>query len=305
MVERTTSITMSQRSRAGNPSIHNPASREMIFASCTSNDQKQMFYFHKNTRHLLWLMLSLKIANKVRVLKQTQSAMPRHVSHMTILLEIVCLMNARNQPCYPYGLRAPRRHTSTVFEGDHLSDGPSASRKTLFKAHDHGRIRSTKHTSSLYEPSCPDRGEDCRPRTTWRPLTLFGQPGSPSFATHWMYCHADYTVPRQDVNSPFSSCACHSWMKRCLHTRKFRTLRYQSCQSSDTCLNPFCDWSRKLVGRPWNVRLSNSCQVRTLQNNLWPNFWQFSKWSEFLLLELMIIQARTWNFVQLLHFFVC
>ena len=47
-------------------------------------------------------------------------------------------------------------------------------------------------------------GEDCRPRTTWRPLTLFGQPGSPSFATHWRYCHADETVPRQDVNSPFS-----------------------------------------------------------------------------------------------------
>ena len=46
-------------------------------------------------------------------------------------------------------------------------------------------------------------GEDCRPRTTWRPLTLFGQPGSPSFATHWRYCHADLTVPRQDVNSSF------------------------------------------------------------------------------------------------------
>ena len=30
-------------------------------------------------------------------------------------------------------------------------------------------------------------GEDCRPRTTWRPLTLFGQPGSPSFASHWRF----------------------------------------------------------------------------------------------------------------------
>ena len=34
-------------------------------------------------------------------------------------------------------------------------------------------------------------GEDCRPRTTRRPHTLFGQPGSPSFSTHWRYCHAD------------------------------------------------------------------------------------------------------------------
>ena len=30
-------------------------------------------------------------------------------------------------------------------------------------------------------------GEDCRPRTTWRPLTLCGQPGSPSFASHWRF----------------------------------------------------------------------------------------------------------------------
>ena len=29
--------------------------------------------------------------------------------------------------------------------------------------------------------------EDCFPRTTWRPLTLCGQPGSPSFATHWRF----------------------------------------------------------------------------------------------------------------------
>ena len=29
--------------------------------------------------------------------------------------------------------------------------------------------------------------EDCRPRTTWRPLTLFGQHGSSSFASHWKF----------------------------------------------------------------------------------------------------------------------
>ena len=59
---------------------------------------------------------------------------------------------------------------------------------------------------------------DCRPRTTWRPLTLFGQPGSPSFANHWRYCHAE-TVPRQDVNSSFLQCVCHTDAKVPAHTQ--------------------------------------------------------------------------------------
>ena len=47
-----------------------------------------------------------------------------------------------------------------------------------------------------------------------------GLPGSPSFATHWRYCHADSTVPRQDVNSSFSSCVCHPLVKGvCTHTQ--------------------------------------------------------------------------------------
>ena len=33
------------------------------------------------------------------------------------------------------------------------------------------------------------------------------------FATHWRYCHADWTVPRQDVNSSFLSCVCHPDVK--------------------------------------------------------------------------------------------
>ena len=49
---------------------------------------------------------------------------------------------------------------------------------------------------------------------------------------------------------------------------------------------------------------SNPCQVQAFQDNLWANFWQFSNRFEFLLLELVIIQARTWNIVQLLHFLV-
>ena len=41
---------------------------------------------------------------------------------------------------------------------------------------------------------------------------------SSSFATRWKYCHADTTVPRQDVNSSFSPCVCHPARLRCLHT---------------------------------------------------------------------------------------
>ena len=79
----------------------------------------------------------------------------------------------------------------------------------------------------------------------------------------------------------------------------------QSCKPSVTCVSPFCDSSRKLVDRPQNARSSNSCEVQAFQDIWWANFWQFSNWFEFLLLELMIIQARTWTFVQLLHFLVC
>ena len=60
-------------------------------------------------------------------------------------------------------------------------------------------------------------------RTTWRPLTLLGQPGSPSFATYWRSYQADLTVPRQDVNSSFT-CVCHPPWKMCLHTRRFGAL---------------------------------------------------------------------------------
>ena len=63
-------------------------------------------------------------------------------------------------------------------------------------------------------------GEDCRPRTTLRPLTLLGQPRSSSFASHWRYCHADKTVPRQDVNSPFSpACATPRGERVLAHTQ--------------------------------------------------------------------------------------
>ena len=52
--------------------------------------------------------------------------------------------------------------------------------------------------------------EDCRPRTTWRPLTLAGRPALPPLRLTRGFCHADWTVPRQDVNSSLTSCVCHS-----------------------------------------------------------------------------------------------
>ena len=55
--------------------------------------------------------------------------------------------------------------------------------------------------------------EDCRPRTTWRPLSLAGSPVLPPLRLTGGFCHADLTVPRQDVNSSFSPCVCHPWTR--------------------------------------------------------------------------------------------
>ena len=64
----------------------------------------------------------------------------------------------------------------------------------------------------------------CHPRTTWRPLTL-GQPGSASLCVSLeVFCHADWAVPRQDVNSSFRPCVCHPRSHRCLHTCRFGTV---------------------------------------------------------------------------------
>ena len=45
-------------------------------------------------------------------------------------------------------------------------------------------------------------GEDCPPRTTWRPLALAGNPVFPPCATNWRFLSR--RPARQDVNSPFS-----------------------------------------------------------------------------------------------------
>ena len=52
------------------------------------------------------------------------------------------------------------------------------------------------------------------PRTTWRPLTLAGPP----LRLTGGFSHADWTVSRQVVNSPFSPCVCHPDVKGvCTH----------------------------------------------------------------------------------------
>ena len=68
-------------------------------------------------------------------------------------------------------------------------------------------------------------GEDCRPRTTWRPLSLAGSPVfSPALVRLLeVLSHADLTVPRQDVSSPSLS-ACATLPQGCSHTRSFGTL---------------------------------------------------------------------------------
>ena len=64
-------------------------------------------------------------------------------------------------------------------------------------------------------------GEDCRPRTTWRPLALCGQP---RFRFSLLCDSLEVSVPRQDVNSKFNPCVCHPHDLGCLHTRRFGTL---------------------------------------------------------------------------------
>ena len=82
LVECETSVTMPQRSRACNPSIHSPASREMTSDSVelrktevwTSTWRRQKFDFQKNTRHHLRLILSPQgRQQRLSVLEQTQS----------------------------------------------------------------------------------------------------------------------------------------------------------------------------------------------------------------------------------------
>ena len=107
LVARSTSITMSHMSRAstGSPSIRR-ASRKMIsdsvelsktdvFVSCTSNWLEQI---HKTPPEVDFE--SSRSLAKVWLLKQTHSAVPCRVSHMTMLTIVINVMNVWNQPCH-------------------------------------------------------------------------------------------------------------------------------------------------------------------------------------------------------------
>ena len=73
------------------------------------------------------------------------------------------------------------------------------------------------------------------------------------------------------------------------------------CQAFVTRSCQFCVCcSGKFVYGPQNVKSTNLCQMQAIQDHLRAYLWQkVSNWFLVLLLELMTIQARTWNCVQL------
>ena len=70
---------------------------------------------------------------------------------------------------------------------------------------------------------------------------------------------------------------------------------YQTCQAFGTGSCPFCDCSCQFVYRPLNVWSTNAYQVQAFQFNLRAHLWQCSHRFQFLLLEMMVIQAKTWE----------
>ena len=63
------------------------------------------------------------------------------------------------------------------------------------------------------------------PNTTWRPPYPCGQPGSSSMRPSAGFCRADLTVPRQDVDAPFSPYLCHPDAQRFLAHTQVQDLR--------------------------------------------------------------------------------
>ena len=81
-------------------------------------------------------------------------------------------------------------------------------------------------------------------------------------------------------------------------------VRSQTSQAFVTRSGPFGDCSCKFVYWPCNVWFTNACQTQAFEDNLRAYFWQFSDRSQFILFALMVIQAWSCNFVQLLVCFV-
>ena len=78
-----------------------------------------------------------------------------------------------------------------------------------------------------------DRRHPCHVATT----CPHGQPGLPSVRLTGGPYHADWTVPRQDVNSSFSPLRVPPKQPRCLHTHRFGTLCGQpNCNDSSMCI---------------------------------------------------------------------
>ena len=101
------------------------------------------------------------------------------------------------------------------------------------------------------------------------------------------------------------SCAVLPHMTVLLVVLCMMNVRNKSCQSSVTCLSPLCNCTGQFMDRPLSIRTSNSCKVEAFQHNVQAYFGQFTLWLKFLFFELVIIQARTWNFVQLHNCIVC
>ena len=103
-----TSITNSQRPRAGITSMHTPASRETIAASIELCETEVCFFAHPTycckrvtcedaqNSSSCWFWI-FKVSYKIRVLKQCCSALLCCVSHITIWSVLTCVMNVRDQ----------------------------------------------------------------------------------------------------------------------------------------------------------------------------------------------------------------
>ena len=72
--------------------------------------------------------------------------------------------------------------------------------------------------------------------------------------------------------------------------------------SQDFC--PFCDHMSKFIHRPQNIRSPNTSQTQTFHSKLWANCWQFSNWSYFFFLKMVVIKAWCCDFVWLLSCFI-
>ena len=103
-----TKTTRSDKSRAGIPSNLHPASKEMISHSVELWETEVCFLYVQLIGTNVWLPKNaqcssrsgfriFKISRKVRVLKQSQSALLSSISHMTILFVFTCMMNIWDQ----------------------------------------------------------------------------------------------------------------------------------------------------------------------------------------------------------------